>query len=87
MSARYDTTDLSIFFDIGVKKGATHMIVLYQFTGITNGRNDYNDQHYYVMPKEDPHAEVARHRGKLMEVYNLNKPKTPQLLSYRTMEF
>jgi hypothetical protein len=86
MSARYDTTDLSIFFDIGVKKGATHMVVLYQFTGVTNGRNDYNDRHYYVMRGQDPHVEIARHKGELMEVYNLGKDKTLQLLANRAME-
>lgn len=85
MSERYDVPYLSRLFDEGVKKGATHMFVMFQRTGETNGVFDYDDRHYYVMSDHDVRAEIAKHKGELMEVYDLRKSKENQLLAFRAM--
>ncbi len=93
MSARYDTNDLSYIFRQGVQKGATHMFVMYERTGITNNRYDYNDYHYYVMPGEDAREAIQITLGlshrcpKLMEVYNLHMPMEQQLRECRACNF
>ena len=93
MSARYDTNDLGHFFRHGCEIGATHLFVLYERTGMTNNRYDYNDCHYYVLPGEDA-REVVRKRlevsyrcPKLMEVYDLQRPMADQLGEYRVFNF
>ena len=93
MSARYDVSDLSLFFDHGVKQGATHMFVIYQTTGKTNGRVDRNDCHYFVKQGDDAKTVVTEKLAsivgykELLEVYNLKMPKEPQLHAHYAYNF
>lgn len=69
MAATYE--EIKAWFDEGVQKKATHLIVVCD-------TYDYDDYPKYVMPGEDVKAKIAEVRGqnmtKIMEVYNLRKP-------------
>ncbi|MDP3710616.1 MAG: hypothetical protein Q8R29_02715 [bacterium] len=63
--------DIRGWFEDGVKKGATHMIVVCD-------TYDHEDFPVYVMPGESVHKEFDKHREpnihmeKVMEVYSLD---------------
>jgi hypothetical protein len=74
----------SAWFDRGVEKGATHMIVVCDTF-------DYSDAPVYVMPGEDVHKRQAEEGGKpmqkVMEVYCMSKPKDPQIRAQRSWTY
>ncbi len=74
--------DISRWFDDGVEKGATHLIVVCDTF-------DYGDYPKYVMPGEDA-KEKASNLGSmqsLMEVYNLSMDKDTQLKTHRAFNY
>lgn len=76
--------DISNWFDEGVKKGATHMLVVCD-------TYDWDDYPVYVMPGEDARTKAGEYNGtnmqSLMECYNLSKPKDIQLDHRRTFDY
>lgn len=74
--------DISRWFDTGVKKGATHLIVLCDTF-------DHGDYPKYVMPGDNTQQIVgAYNKGefpmqKVMEVYRLSDNKEKQLNEHR----
>lgn len=75
-------SEISEWFDEGLKKGATHMIVVCDTF-------DYDDYPKYVMPDEHV-REMAANLGemqKLMEVYNLELNKREQLDQPRAFNY
>jgi hypothetical protein len=68
--------DISNWFDEGVSKGATHMIVVCDTW-------DYEDYPVFVKPGQDARAETIRCRSqrmqRVMEVYNLSMDKDSQM--------
>lgn len=67
--------ELNEWFDEGVKKGATHLIVVCDTF-------DWEDYPVYVEKGQDPQTVLDKYRGnmqKVMEVYNLSQPKDKQL--------
>ena len=76
--------DIQRWFDEGVQKGATHMIVACDTF-------DWEDYPVFVMPETDPREEAAKYDGpnmqKLMEVYNLALDRDPQLNRRRCFEY
>lgn len=77
-------SDISHWFDCGVKEGATHMIVVCD-------TYDYDDYSVYVMPGESPKKKVEKYSGKnmqtVMEVYDLSKDKEEQLNEHRVYNY
>jgi len=74
--------DISNWFDEGVAKGATHMVIICD-------TYDYDDFPRYVMPGEDP-RHVAGKMGdmqRLMEVYALHLPKEMQMAERRSFHY
>lgn len=76
--------EISGWFDIGVAKGATHMLVVCD-------TYDWEDYPVYVAKHEDVHSVAARNSGpnmtKLMEVYNLAMDKERQLVQHRAFNY
>lgn len=74
------TQDISGWFDEGVRKGATHMIVVCDTF-------DFEDAPTYVMPGVDVRWKLSEIRGKeftrIMEVYALHLDKAAQLAEPR----
>ena len=72
--------EIGEWFDRGVAKGATHMVVACD----TFDHEDYPD---YVSPGSDVEAAIARIRAqpmtRIMEVYNLKMSKDEQLKAGR----
>lgn len=72
--------EISKWFDEGVKKAATHMI-------IACDTFDYDDYPVFVHSKQSVEKEVKRLDGvnmqRVMEVYKLSDPKGKQLNEYR----
>lgn len=70
--------DISVWFDEGVEKGATHMIVVCD-------KFDYEDYPCFVMPNEDVRAKEEYYNKasmqRVMEVYDLRASKCEQLYS------
>lgn len=75
--------EIAAWFDAGVRDGATHMLVVVD-------EFDHDDYPVYVAAGTDPQAEVDRFDSssmqRVMEVYNLTKPKQPQLASRRVWD-
>jgi hypothetical protein len=76
--------DILCWFDEGVRKGATHMIVVCDTW-------DYEDYAVYVMPGEDTRKKVSEFSGpnmqRVMEVYDLSMDKTQQLDQRRVFNY
>jgi hypothetical protein len=75
--------EISQWFDRGVKKGATHMIVVCDTF-------DYEDYPVYVFPEDDVDKLYDTHNEnmqKVMEVYNLKMNKDVQLKECRAFNF
>ena len=75
-------SEIAQWFDDGVKKGASHMIIVCDTF-------DYDDYPKYVMPGDDP-REKANNLGSmqtLMEVYNLSMDKNTQLAASRAYNY
>ena len=78
--------ELSDWFDEGMKKGATHMLIVCDTFA-------YDDYPKYVMPGEDPRAlhqeyAVGKHSmQKVLEIYALHLDKTKQLDEYRPFHY
>jgi hypothetical protein len=70
------------WFDEGVKKGATHMIVVCDDF-------DYDDYPKYVMPGEDVREKSTNlgNMQRLMEVYNLSMDKAAQMAQRRVFNY
>ena len=71
--------DISDWFDEGVSKGASHMIV------VCDGW-DYEDYPVFVAPEHDIQDVLPRYRTNMqtiMEVYNLSMDKAEQLAARR----
>ncbi len=75
MYPRVDNYDLSLAFDSGVKMGARYLYVMHQLMGCSGEQNEYAKCNYFVLPNQDLQLEVLRQKGKLLEVYDLSKPK------------
>lgn len=77
-------SEISTWFDEGVSKGATHMIVACDCF-------DWSDYPSYVMPGEDPkdkEKDILDHgMQKIMEVYNLSMDKERQLRQRRAFNY
>jgi len=75
-------SDISKWFDEGVHKGATHMMVVCDTF-------DWDDYPKYIMPGED--AKIASKKlgdmQSLMEVYDLNMDKQTQLSEHRAFHY
>jgi len=79
------TQEISGWFDGGVKKGATHLVVACD----TFDHTDHTDYPVYVMPFDDV-VQVSTKLGlmqRVMEVYDLRKDKKPQLDEDRAFNF
>lgn len=77
--------EISAWFDAGVTKGATHMIVVCDTF-------DYTDYPVYVSKGESAQEKFNQNNGrpnmtKAMECYALWKPKQSQLTQRRTFDF
>jgi hypothetical protein len=76
--------EISQWFDDGVAKGATHMIVACDCYG-------WEDYPSYVMPGQDPkekEKDILDHgMQKIMEVYNLSMDKEQQLRQTRAFNY
>lgn len=69
--------DISRWFDLGVAKGATHLIVVCDSFS-------YEDYPVFVVSGQDPHRvanEYSSNMQRVMEVYNLHLPKGEQVNS------
>lgn len=68
--------DILCWFDEGVRKGATHLVVVCDTF-------EYEDYPIYVMPTDNLAEVTAKHNGPNMQrvsgVYDLRKNKTEQL--------
>lgn len=76
-------TEINQWFDDGVKRGATHMIVVCDTF-------DHTDYPVYVMPGTDAREEFQRHQSnmqRVMEVYSLKQDKAKQLTEHRAFHF
>ena len=74
-------SDIKAWFDEGVNKGATHMLVVW---------DSFSFEPKYVMPDEDPHAKVAKHSKKnkqVKELYNLRLSRGIQLSQHRAWNY
>lgn len=71
---------ISDWFDRGVAKGATHMVVVCDTF-------DWEDYPHYVMPGEDPKEYKPGEMQKVMEVYALHLPKLDQLGERRAFHY
>jgi len=76
--------DISGWFDRGVEKGATHMLVVCDTF-------DWDDYPVYVTPEQDVQKSYDAYNGKnmqkVMEVYNLKTDKQKQLSQHRAFNF
>lgn len=76
--------EISQWFDQGVAKGATHMVVVCD-------TYDHEDYPVYVLPTEDVHAVEAQYRKAsmqvVMEVYDLRADKNKQLDEDRSFNY
>lgn len=76
--------EIAGWFDRGVKKGATHLIVACDTF-------DHEDYPVYVEPGEDPREVAARYSGvnmqTVMEVYALHLDKATQLAEHRAFHY
>ena len=73
--------DISRWFDDGVRRGATHLIVVCDTF-------DHEDFPVYVMPGEDSREVAGKHDDyskmlRVMEVYALRRDKQSQLAEFR----
>ena len=71
--------DISAWFDRGVKQGATHLVVICDTF-------DWDDYPSYVKPGENVQDLLNKpgNMQRVMEVYNLSKPKEEQLNERRS---
>ncbi len=76
--------DIKVWFDIGVKEGATHMIVVCDTF-------DHEDYPAYVTPDDNVHDRITHFRlspmQRIMEVYDLSMDRDGQLDEHRTSHF
>ena len=79
--SRITREDLSALFDSGwAEDENTHMIIV---------KDDFDGQYYpvYVTSQEDVRERIAYYQGQsmqiVMEVYNLNEDKDPQMVAPR----
>lgn len=74
--------EISKWFDEGVAKGATHMIVVCDTF-------DYEDYPKFVMSGEDAQKQASGlgNMQRLMEVYNLSMDKDAQLNEHRARNY
>lgn len=73
---RTTVNDLRQWFDIGVRKGATHMIIKTDWF-------DHEDYPVWVMPGEYPRL-IAQGSDEVMECYNLRLDRESQLKEFRS---
>lgn len=77
-------TNISGWFNRGVKEGATHMIVVCD-------TYDHEDYPVYVKPGQDPREVAKGYDGtnmqRIMEVYNLKMDKESQLNEHRAFHY
>lgn len=73
--------EISSWFDDGIKKGATHLIVFCDTF-------DYEDYPVFVMPSENVRAKATGgNMQTVMEVYNLKMDKALQLKQDRSFNY
>lgn len=76
--------DISRWFDNGIEKEATHLIVVCD-------TYDWDDFPVYVSKDEDVHEIEEKYMGKnmqqVMEVYNLNMDKQKQMNQHRAFNY
>lgn len=76
--------DLTRWFNHGVEKGATHMIVVVDTF-------DHEDYPVYVMPGEDARTKAddygKRSMQRVMEVYNLSMDRARQMSQVRAFNY
>lgn len=76
--------DISRWFDNGVEKGATHLIVVCD-------TYDWEDFPVYVHPGQNAREEATKHMGvnmeKVMEVYSLAMSKDSQMAEHRAFHY
>ena len=87
MNARLKDYDLSLAFDSGVAIGATYLFVMYQHMGCSGGQNEFCKQSYFVMPAQNIQQEILKQQGRLLEIYDLSKPKHIELASDDAQNF
>lgn len=72
--------DLKVWFDMGVKQGATYMIVVCDTF-------DYGDYPAYVTEEENIHDRISHYRTapmqRIMEIYDLSMDRDEQLSTPR----
>lgn len=78
-------SDISKWFDYGIKTGATHLIVVCDTFS-------WEDYPVYVMPTEDVRSIESKYSNsekmsKVMEVYNLGMDKEKQLKQRRAFNY
>lgn len=77
-------TDVQEWFDNGVEKKATYMIVMVD-------TYDHGDYPVYVLPGDDIHKELTSRRmapmQRIMEVYDLSMDRDKQLNEYRAFNY
>jgi hypothetical protein len=75
---------LIAWFDRGVERQATHMIVVCDTF-------NYEDYPVYVSPDQDAQTEAAKYNGanmqRIMEVYNLHLDRDQQMAEYRAFHY
>lgn len=76
--------EIGDWFDEGVQRGATHMIVVCDTL-------DHSDYPVYVQKGEDVRQEYSKYDGpnmqRVMEVYSLSRPRDAQLTEGRAFHF
>jgi len=72
--------EIQVWFDDGVKKGATHMIVLCDTF-------DWEDYPHYVMPGSDPREYKPGSMQKVMEVYAMHLDRDSQINERRSFHY
>ena len=76
------SAEIAAWFDRGVEQKKTHLIVVCDTF-------DHDDYPVYADGDEEAWKEYTSHNGpnmqRVMEVYDLRKPKAPQLAEHRAM--
>ena len=72
--------DLKAWFDYGVEKGATHMIIKCDMM-------DYEDYPLYVCPGQDPRRVADSNPERVMECYDLRMDRDSQMREHRAFHW
>jgi hypothetical protein len=78
---------LSAWFDVGVEQGKTHMVVRCDSFDFRGGESDGCCYRIYCDSGEQARKAASGGGDRLMEVYNLRKPKDPQFAVGRVFDY